>query len=392
MTMVDSRGSGPCQFPSRKQISQSRSCVNHDGLQPLTRINPDSHSPPTAGQHQATYPAHRHSRTSSSSMAPHPSQPTNTSYSQSSYQSTINNTRRTPSNATSSTYPLSTPSNGFIPGRTPSTVSVSLRRSTSSRSGASITPSSYVALMRKQKATVWCDRAQHEDPRIVAQQKAAKMRAAMEVVGGGNMNRNSMTGSMGSGGVRSRIRHHAAPKAVGYTPGNLVGGGIPMRLSASEVGEEGNSDDEWDSQRNPYHQRTASGRSSMGSTSRLATFSQRPPGRHSQGNTPPSGQGHSPVEDIPELSETPVPGQYRKEPGADYFNEPSRNGGSGSSSEREASFGNVGNMNAPAVISSRRDDSGKSSEELRRRGSVDDRAGTMTGVLKLFVANPDLSD
>lgn len=388
MAMVDSRGAGPFQFPSPNPISQSRSFVNHNGLQPLTKIIPGSHSPSSAGQQQAPYPAHRPSRTPSTSTAPQPSQPSTTSYSQSSYQSTMkNNTRRTPSNATSSTY-----NNGFIPGRTPSTVSVSLRRSTSSRSGASITPSSYVALMRKQKATVWCDRAQHEDPRIVAQQKAAKMRAAMEVIGGGHINRNSMTGSMGSGGVRSKIRHHGAPKAVGYTPGNLVGGGIPMRLSASEVGEEGNSDDEWDNQRNPYHQRTASGRSSMGSNPRLAAYNQRPPGRYSQGSTPPSLQGHSPVEDIPELSETPVPGQYRQGRGADYFTEPSGNGGSGNSSEREASFGNVGDMNAPAVSSSRRDEGGKSPEELRRRGSVDDRAGTMTGVLKLFVANPDLSD
>ena len=391
MTMVDSRGSGPFQFPSRKPMSQSRSFVNHDGLQPLTKIIPDAHSPP-ATQHQASYPAHRHSRTLSSSQTPQPAQPSNTSFSQSSYQSTMNNTRRTPSNATSSTYLSSLSNNGFIPGRTPSTVSVSLRRSTSSRSGGSITPSSYVALMRKQKATVWCDRAQHEDPRIVAQQKAAKMRATMEVVGGGTMNRNSMTGSMGSGGVRSKIRHHGAPKPMGYTAGNLVGGGIPMRLSASEVGEEGHSDDDWDNQRNPYHQRTASERSSMGSNSRLAALNQRPPGRYSQGSTPPSGHGHSPVEDIPELSETPVPGDYQPVAGVDYFTGPSGNGGSGSSSEREASFGNLGNMNAPAVSSSRRDDSGKSSEELRRRGSVDDRAGTMTGVLKLFVANPDLSD
>ncbi|KAA6411306.1 MAG: hypothetical protein FRX48_04586 [Lasallia pustulata] len=392
MTMVDSRGSGPFQFPSRKPIAQSRSFVNHDGLEPLTKIVPDSHSPPAARQHQASYPAHRHSRTSSSPLTHESAPSSNTSYSQSSYQSTMNNARRTPSNATSSTHPPSPSNNGFIPGRTPSTVSVSLRRSISSRSGGSITPSSYVALMRKQKATVWCDRAQHEDPRIVAQQKAAKMRATMEVVGGGHLNRNSMTGSLGSGGVRSKIRHHGAPKAVGYTPGNLVGGGIPMRLSANEVGEEGNSDDDWDSQRNPYHQRTASGRSSMGSNSRLAAINQRAPGRYSQGSTPPSGQGHSPVDDIPELSEPPVPGQYHQGAGADYFTAPSGNGGSGSSSEREASFGNVGNMNAPAVMSSRREDIGKSSEELRRRGSVDDRAGTMTGVLKLFVANPDLSD
>ncbi|MCJ1303186.1 hypothetical protein MMC08_005994 [Hypocenomyce scalaris] len=303
----------------------------------------------------------------------------------------MNSTRRTPSNAASSTYHSSSPNNGFIPGRTPSTVSIPLRRSVSSRSGASTTTSSYVALMRKQKATVWCDRAQHEDPRLVAQQKAAKMRATREVVGGGSTNRNSMSGSLGSGGVRSKIRHHGAPKAVGYTPGNLVGGGLPMRLSASEVGEEGNSADDGDSQRNPYHQRTASGRSSSGSNMRSAAVSQKPPVRYSQGSTPPSGQGNSPVGDIPELAETPVPGQHQQHGPGDYFTHLVGYGGSGSSSERESSFGNVGNMNAPNVSSSKRDDGGKSSEELRRRGSVDDRAGTMSGV-RLFVANPDLSD
>ncbi|KAK2036105.1 hypothetical protein LZ31DRAFT_442409, partial [Colletotrichum somersetense] len=59
-----------------------------------------------------------------------------------------------------------------------------LRRSTSSRSGGSPQPTGYVALLRKQKATVWCDRAQYEDPRLVAQQRAAKMRATLEVIGG----------------------------------------------------------------------------------------------------------------------------------------------------------------------------------------------------------------
>ncbi|KAI7346988.1 hypothetical protein KC336_g22780, partial [Hortaea werneckii] len=84
--------------------------------------------------------------------------------------------RRTPSNATSSTSSTSTTNQGLQraptnssftgPGNAP-------RRSTSSRSTASGSPSSYVALMRKQKATVWCDRAQHEDPRILAAQRQA---------------------------------------------------------------------------------------------------------------------------------------------------------------------------------------------------------------------------
>ena len=257
-----------------------------------------------------------------------------------------------------------------------------------------MTPTSYVALMRKQKATVWCDRSQHEDPRMVAQAKTAKMRAAMEIIGGNAQGRSSMSGSMGSGslGVRSKIRHHGAPKAVGYSSANLVGSGVPMRLSASEVGDEDNSDDDADSQRNQYHHRTGSGRSSLVSNQRLAAFNQRPLGRLSQGSTPPSGQGSSPADGLTgpaETAETPVPSIQK--PAGDYFQHPSGNGGSASSSEREASFGNVGDMNAPHVSSTRKDN-GKSIEELNRRGSVDERAATMRGAVRLFVANPDLSD
>ncbi|MCJ1294612.1 hypothetical protein MMC34_006170 [Xylographa carneopallida] len=287
-------------------------------------------------------------------------------------------------------------SSGMIPTRTSSTVSINLRRSTSSRSGQSMTPTSYVALMRKQKATVWCDRSQHEDPRMVAQAKAAKMRATMEIIGGNAQGRSSMSGSMGSGslGVRSKIRHHGAPKAVGYSSANLVGSGVPMRLSASEVGDEDTSDDDADSQRNPYHYRSGSGRSSLVSNQRLTAFNQRPPGRLSQGSTPPSGQGSSPAEGLAHLAEaaeTPVLGTQPKQAAADYFQPPSGDGGSASSSEREASFGNVGDMNAPQVSSTRKEN-GKSAEELSRRGSVDERAATMRGAVRLFVANPDLSD
>ena len=250
--------------------------------------------------------------------------------------------------------------------------------------------------MRKQKATVWCDRSQHEDPRMVAQAKAAKMRATMEIVGGNTQVRTSMSGSMGSGslGVRQKIRHQFPPKAVGYSSANLVGSGVPMRLSASEVGDEDNSDDDADSQRNPYHQRTGSGRSSLASNQRLAAYNQRPPGRLSQGSTPPSGHGSSPSEGFPGLedtAETPVPGGQQRRADTDYFQHPPGNGGSGSSSEREASFGNVGDMNAPPISSIRGDDK-KSAEELSRRGSVDERAATMRGAVRLFVANPDLSD
>lgn len=299
--------------------------------------------------------------------------------------------RRTLSSATSSTSSTSTntglqraPTNtGFNGASAP-------RRSTSSRSTASASPTSYVALMRKQKATVWCDRAQHEDPRILAAQRAAKMRAAMDVAGSQshiNSGRASTSSQGMVGGVRSKIRHHGAPKASTYSGGpNMSGAGVPMRLSASEV-DEGDSDEEPEARymNKMYHSRNGSGRSSLGSGHRMTNSYLNSTRGYSNGSTPPNG--HSPVESMGDLleEETPMPGQYgEKVP--DYFAQPGGQGGSGSSGEREEKFGAVG------VLPKRTEEQVKKSEdELRRRGSVDDRTMTMSGV-RLFVANPDLSD
>lgn len=243
--------------------------------------------------------------------------------------------------------------------------------------------------MRKQKATVWCDRAQREDPRIIAQQKAAKMRATREIVGGTNVvGRTSTSGSIGSGGVRSKIRHHGLQKSAGYSYGNMLGGvGVPLRLSASEVGDEGTPRSDTNNGM-PMHQRNDSGRSSMGNNRWLSTGSQRGH-RYSEGSTLDSGAGGSMngEADIPELEETPVPHNHSQT--NDYFGSGPDRRKSTSSSETE--FGEVGQMNAPTATGSAKKEKGKSAEELSRRGSVDERANTMTGV-RLFVANPDLSD
>ena len=137
------------------------------------------------------------------------------------------------------------------------------------------------------------------------------------------------------------------------------------------------------------HQRTGSGRSSAGSGRRVASYSH---GRFSQGSTPPNEVGGSPMGDLAE--ETPVPEDYRPRQG-DYFNTAAGgtglSGGSGSSSEtRENSFGGVGTM--PQKTGG--PDVQKTADELRRRGSVDDRTMTLSGmgVGRLVVANPDLSD
>ena len=242
--------------------------------------------------------------------------------------------------------------------------------------------------MRKQKATVWCDRSQHEDPRIVAQQKAAKIRAAREITGIGKPSegRTSTSGSMGSGslGVRSKIRHHGVPKATGYSSANMAGGGVPMRLSANEVGDEGTYNGNPTGGR-PVHNRTSSGHS-RDSRGQFLSVDTQQPRRFSQGSTPMSGQGGSPNENIPELEETPVPG---REQSNDYFSADLGHVDSNGSSERENSFGKIGQMQAPPAKKE-----GKSEDELRRRGSVDERANTMgyMGGGRLFVANPDLSD
>lgn len=376
MAMVDSRGPAGYQFRPRKPVAAPPFSTSSDaGSQHRNQIVPDIEY--TASGRQGAIP------TSFSVVTRNATQPSNSPASSSFYSNSMNTTRRTPSNATSSTS-----NSTAVPTRTPSTVSSTLSRTASSRSGASLSPSSYVALMRKQKATVWCDRAQHEDPLILAQQKAAKLRAAREVSGGNTEGRTSTSGSMGSGslGVRSKIRHHGVPKASGYHYPNLVGGGVPMRLSASEVGDDGNMCDDGDSLRNLSHQRTDSGRSSLGSNKWLAAANQRQSSRYSQGSIRTNGQGSSPNENIPELEETPVPGDYQKQNEGDYFSH-SAGHGSGSSSELETNFGSVGQMNGPT--SAREVE--KSKEDLRRRGSVDERSNTMGGLGggRLFVANPD---
>ena len=171
-----------------------------------------------------------------------------------------------------------------------------------------------------------------------------------------------------------------------------------MRLSASEVGDEEDSDDETDSGRHQSHVRSGSGRSSLASTQRLAAYGHRTPtARLSQSSTPPSNPASPPASDP---AETPVPSEVQRRNNAaaagvgggggavDYFGIKGTEGagGSGSSSERESSFGAVGDLKVVGAVG----EGGK--DELSRRGSVDERAMTMRGAVRLFVANPDLSD
>ena len=306
--------------------------------------------------------------------------------------------RRTPSQGTFST--TASGGNGpatFIQG------SQDLRRSISSRSGGLSQPSSYVALMRKQKATVWCDRSQHEDPRSLALHKAAKMRASREVIGAQGYGKTPMSSSgnlAGSNRVTAKIRHHGKAALVGYSPGDLVGGvgGVPMRLSATEV-EGGDSDDDADSARpHAHHKRTDSGRSSIGSGRRGLAYSRQSGtsstvGKWSSGNSPPDS-----LTDRVEAGATPVPAGHPRAKdrfSAEGNGDGTRSVGSGSSGERADNVPEMGTADAARLASNSllkstitREKSLRNPEDLRRRGSVDERTMTMSHG-RLYIANPD---
>ncbi|KAL4894573.1 hypothetical protein BDV59DRAFT_200910 [Aspergillus ambiguus] len=243
-----------------------------------------------------------------------------------------------------------------------------IHRSASSRSAQS--QLGYVALMRRQKATVWCDRAQPEDPRLRAQKMADKKRAYLEVHGAGTGGR---AGTLASG----KIKHSKG--ATDFSPSNLVGATVPVRLSANEVGD---AEEETRSDSGFPYRRTGSGRSSLGSGSRYPSGYQRTP----QGGTPPNEKT-----DLPEVSEHP-PAEREETANnttADnHAEDDARRNSFGS--EQEESFGMVGEMAAPSAATAAAEKA-KRADELSRSGSVDERTTTMTNV-RLFVANPDLSD
>ncbi|KAL9106665.1 MAG: hypothetical protein Q9227_008317 [Pyrenula ochraceoflavens] len=326
----------------------------------------------------ASTSTHSRSRTTSSNVFPSMAPAATYTYKSGASPSPSNNkfdpTRRL-SSATSST---SSTGNAGYTNKMPTNI----RRGPSTSSRSSSSPTSYVALMRKQKATVWCDRSQPQDPRTTAAQKAAKHRATLEVSGIRNGPGSTRTSTTGSGSMVGKIRHHGVPKAPGYTPANMTGAGVPLRLSANEIG---NLDDEGDGSSARLHARTGSGRSSQGSA-RFPSGYQRPQhGRFSTSSTPPSAGSINEEPDEP--SETPVPVSKKE-----YFYDRTETGGSGGSEglEREDSFGDIKEMQGPnsALTAAEK---AKKAEDLRRRGSVDERTMTMSGV-RLYVANPDLND
>ena len=182
------------------------------------------------------------------------------------------------------------------------------------------------------------------------------------------------------GGVRSKIgRHHGMPKASLYAPQTYAGSGVPMRLSASEVDEGDDEDAGSVKGASNYHHRTGSGRSSLGSGRRMSYAN--PAGRVSSNSTPP--QNSSP-EDLGDLQEEPTPHQF--DSSNNYFEHTKTNLSTGSGSSGERNFGEVAQL--PMTLPKQEK---KGTDDLVRRGSVDERTTTMSNT-RLFIANPDLSD
>ncbi|EPS34563.1 hypothetical protein POX_a00464 [Penicillium oxalicum] len=242
-----------------------------------------------------------------------------------------------------------------------------IRRSASNRSAGS--QLGYVALMRRQKATVWCDRAQPEDARMREQALRDKKRAYLEVHGSGRAS------TIASGKIR-----HGTKAGMDFSPSNLVSARVPVRLSANEIGEEG--DDARSTEERMMHRRTGSGRSSVGSN-RVSSGYQRQPGTMGSNSTPPNEKS-----DLPGVSENTTGEKYAEEKTRlSSLKDDAATTHTTNSSEQD-DF--VPDMEAPSAATSAAHKA-KKVDDLRRRGSVDDRTTSMTNV-RLFVANPDLSD
>ncbi|PYI22967.1 hypothetical protein BO86DRAFT_213471 [Aspergillus japonicus CBS 114.51] len=310
--------------------------------------------------------AHNRRRTSSSHVFPYTGQQQQHSTGPSPHHSMTAAAPYPPSRRLSSAT-TSTSSTGNNPNMYYSGNVSDIRRSTSSRSANA--QLGYVALMRRQKATVWCDRAQPEDPRLRAQKLVDKKRAYLEVHGAGA----GRTGTLGSGKNK-----HGAKGGTDFSPSALVGATVPVRLSANEVGD---ADEDAHSDRGFPYRRTGSGRSSLGSNSRY-------PSGYQRSTVGSSGSPSNEMSDLPDVSEHPRAETAEAEPEHASIKDNASLNSLGS--EPEDKFGTLADMAAPSAAQAAIEKA-KKADELRRRGSVDDRTTSMTNV-RLFVANPDLSD
>jgi len=208
------------------------------------------------------------------------------------------------------------------------------------------------------------------------------------------------TGTLG--GVRSKMRgHHGGMKPSQYAPGLHPASGVPMRLSANEVDddeEERGSDEERRlgtmSGQGRWHRRTESARSSLGSGSRMSTYGDRTPPAQQQPQQQYSAPAPAPPATFHRSSTDDT--HSAQSPSSSFYSTPTRPASpperDSDDTDRENSFGGAADL--PQRFGkgqSLGDDLGKSnSDDLKRRGSVDERTMTMSGYGRLFVANPDL--
>ena len=180
-----------------------------------------------------------------------------------------------------------------------------------------------------------------------------------------------------------KIRHGGVPKAP-YVPANINGATVPLRLSANEmIGDEheGLSLGE----NSMVHGRSGSGRSSTNSAKYRSGYPRAEGGRFSTTSTPPSGEG-SPSQSIPEQPEMRNSTISTKN---EYFI--ANNDGKATPAESEDSFGELKDMTGPSAVQQALAQA-KKNDDLRRRGSVDERAMSMGSGVRLFVANPDVDN
>ncbi|KAJ5804154.1 uncharacterized protein N7518_000457 [Penicillium psychrosexuale] len=342
--------------PTRKPLSGAQYGGYQSYDSPRPQLAPHLASPQTT---------HSRTRTTSSNVLPYSSgsQPYHGTPSPPMSQMAL--PHHPPSRRMSSTT-TSTSSTSNHPVHTGNSVS-DIRRTASARSANS--QLGYVALMRRQKATVWCDRAQPEDARLREQALRDKKRAYLEVHGSGA----GRSGTLASGKIR-----HGPKGAAEFSPSNLVGAKVPVRLSANEVGD--GDDDTLSSEGGAIHRRTGSGRSSLGSAHRYPSGYSRTPGTMGSNSTPPNERT-----DLPEVSEnTPAEIHEEEKSRLSYLHKDDAATTHSSEQEQEDFVGDMLGPNAGTAAA----DKALKASELRRRGSVDERTTSMTNV-RLFVANPD---
>ncbi|KAF3229557.1 hypothetical protein TWF191_001278 [Orbilia oligospora] len=319
-------------------------------------------------------------------------------------------------------------STGYTPSnrRTNSTGSSSLHRSTSN--GSSGSSNAYVTTLRKQKATVWCDRAQREDSRFLAAQKAAKAKAALEVARAAAQQSHHRTSESGSSMHRGKISHHRGGRKSNsvdheFSTNRSLVAGVPARL---DIDDDTSGDEQPGSGNGSVYggatRRTNSGRSSINSTGqrRVHDLQSYPSYNATHSSSPSTYSRTSSIIDtaLPEVPE-PVENSsamtdirrnnsgnsgglrheylpaHRKSSSVNRQH-PSPNQSDAMLQSHQQSYSSEGyppgfseGAARPRPAAVTRAISSREPADLRRKGSIDDSRTTTMGRVRLFVANPD---